>query len=178
MPTFLEDLHQKLDQFGDEIKVMYTCGRSCIASKEKSSYDDTTYKKQRKRKKCKTKGHQLYSYMMILLFFGTMYWLITQFNIGPLLNSFIIDRDIIRMFIGLLLIGHLKQITKSLVQYIFLPILYPLLPWFECPLLLRFGCFEIPIGSFMSDAIIFFINIMILTILHRQLLRFIPSSSS
>lgn len=137
----LKDLNNKLNNFGDEIKVMYTCGRESSG-------------------KCSSGMDRLKGILFLLLLIVLFYNIFYKLSLGGVLKGFIIDRDILKMFIGLLILGHLKNFTKSLIQNIILPLLYPILPYIECNINICLGPFNIKVGNFITDMVIFILNLL------------------
>lgn len=76
--------------------------------------------------------------------------------------TFANDYDIFKMFIGLLLLTNIKTLSNSLIANIILPIVKPVLPLLTCNLRIKFGLFSINMGEFISDILVFGINLYII----------------
>ena len=78
---------------------------------------------------------------------------------------FATEHEMFKMFIGLLLLTNIKTLSNSLIANIILPLIKPLLPFLSCNLKITIGLFSINIGDFISDIIIFMLNIYIIYML-------------
>jgi hypothetical protein len=76
--------------------------------------------------------------------------------------SFAGDHEIFKMFIGLLLLTNIKTLSNSLIANVILPIIKPVLPLLTCNLRIKLGLFCINIGEFISDLLVFGINLYII----------------
>jgi large-conductance mechanosensitive channel len=86
-------------------------------------------------------------------------------------TSFIHNHDLIKLLIGLLLLGHVKYFINSLIKNIIMPILSPILPYVHCSMTLNFMNIDIEIGNFISDSLIFMINIIIIYFIYIIIAR-------
>lgn len=84
-----------------------------------------------------------------------------ELNLSKLM-IFATEHDIFKMFIGLLLLTNIKTLSNSLIANIILPIVKPILPFLSCNLKINIGLFSINIGDFISDILIFALNIYII----------------
>jgi len=80
--------------------------------------------------------------------------------------NFTKNHDIIKLLIGLLLINHVRLLSTSLINTIILPILEPIIPLLECNLNIKYYDTTIELGKFMTDLLVFILNIIILYILY------------
>jgi hypothetical protein len=71
-------------------------------------------------------------------------------------------QDVIRLFIGLLLLVNIKTLSNSLIRNVILPVVKPILPLLSCNLRFRVGMFDLEIGNFVSDLLVFVINLYII----------------
>lgn len=77
--------------------------------------------------------------------------------LGKLLE-FTRNQDVIKLFISLLLLTNIKTLSNSLITNIVLPVIKPILPFLSCKLKIKIGLFEMNIGEFVSDILVFGIN--------------------
>jgi hypothetical protein len=90
-------------------------------------------------------------------------------SIGVNMLTFVADNEVLKMFIGLLLLSNIKSLTESLTQNIIVPLVKPILPLIVCSLRIKLGLFSLNVGSFASDLVIFGINIGIIYALFAAL---------
>lgn len=81
--------------------------------------------------------------------------------------TFATEQEIFKMFIGLLLLTNIKTLSNSLIANIILPIVKPVLPLFACNLRIKVGLFDISAGEFISDLLVFSINLYIIYFLFQ-----------
>lgn len=81
--------------------------------------------------------------------------------------SFAGEQEVFKMFIGLLLLTNIKTLSSSLIANIILPIVQPILPLLSCNLRIKVGLFDICIGEFISDMLVFSINLYIIYFLFQ-----------
>lgn len=81
--------------------------------------------------------------------------------IGKVLD-FATDQEVFKMFISLLLLTNIKTLSNSLISNIILPMVRPILPFLSCNLRVKVGLFEMNIGEFVSDILVFGINIYLI----------------
>ncbi len=87
-----------------------------------------------------------------------------ELNLSKLI-VFATEHDVFKMFIGLLLLTNIKTLSNSLIANIILPLIKPILPFLSCNLKITVGLFSLNIGDFISDVIIFILNIYIIYML-------------
>lgn len=80
--------------------------------------------------------------------------------------SFAKNHDIIKLLIGILLLNHVRLLSTSLINTIIIPLLEPIIPFLECNLNIKYYNNEIAIGKFLTDLLVFILNIIILYILY------------
>ena len=73
--------------------------------------------------------------------------------------DFATDQEIFKMFISLLLLTNIKTLSNSLIANIILPVVRPILPFLSCNLKLKVGLFSLNIGEFISDLLVFSMNL-------------------
>lgn len=76
--------------------------------------------------------------------------------------TFANEYEVFKMFIGLLLLTNIKTLSNSLIANIILPVIKPVLPLLTCNLRLKLGLFSLNIGEFVSDVLVFGINLYII----------------
>lgn len=78
------------------------------------------------------------------------------------LVDFTANHEIGKLLIGLMLLSNVKNMSNSLINNIILPIVEPLLPFLLCQLNIYYGPFKIEFGEFISDMMVFTINLAII----------------
>lgn len=78
------------------------------------------------------------------------------------LIAFSNEQEVFKMFIGLLLLTNIKTLSNSLIANIILPIIKPILPLLSCTLRIKVGLFDISVGEFVSDLLVFGMNLYII----------------
>jgi hypothetical protein len=78
------------------------------------------------------------------------------------LFDFAKNHEINKLLIGMMLLGNVKNVSNSLINNIILPIVEPLLPFLLCKLNIYYGPFKVEFGEFISDIIVFTINLIII----------------
>ena len=73
--------------------------------------------------------------------------------------DFATEQEVFKMFISLLLLTNIKTLSNSLIANIILPMVRPILPLLSCNLKIKFGLFALNIGEFISDIIVFTMNL-------------------
>jgi hypothetical protein len=68
------------------------------------------------------------------------------------------SQEVLKMFISLLLLTNIKTLSNSMISNIILPLVRPILPFLSCKLKFKLGLFEMNIGEFVSDILVFSIN--------------------
>jgi len=81
--------------------------------------------------------------------------------------NFANDQEVFKMFIGLLLLTNIKTLANSLIANIILPIIRPILPLLSCNLRIKVGLFDISVGEFISDLLVFGTNLYIIYFLFQ-----------
>lgn len=143
---YLKTIHNKDPSIGQDscIKSMYSCGRD---SKNTS---------------------QISNVIGIIMVIVISSYLIHRFiqrpgrvSLGKVLD-FATEQEVFKMFISLLLLTNIKTLSNSLIENIILPIVQPFLPFLSCNLKIKLGLFELGIGDFISDLLVFGINMYII----------------
>lgn len=144
---YLKNLHHKVPTLGGPSKhdasvtEMYSCGHEC--------------------KDATVTSNVLGVIVSIALISYIIYSFMGLKNTAGML-SFTSEHEISKMFIGLMLLTHIKTLSNSLIANVMLPIVKPLLPLLCCNLHINIGLFEINIGEFISDVIVFMMNIYVI----------------
>ena len=81
--------------------------------------------------------------------------------------NFASEQDVTKMFIWLLLLSNIKTLSNSLIANIILPLIKPILPLISCNLKIKVGLFDISVGEFVSDILVFGINLYIIYVLFQ-----------
>jgi large-conductance mechanosensitive channel len=85
------------------------------------------------------------------------------------------NHDIIKLLIGLMILNHVRLLSTSLINNLIIPLIEPIIPFLECNFMIKLNNSEIEIGKFMTDVLVFILNIFILyiiyIILHSILLK-------
>jgi hypothetical protein len=84
-----------------------------------------------------------------------------QLSISKLMD-FSSSNDVFKMFISLLLLTNIKTLSNSLIANIILPMLRPILPLLSCNLKIKVGLFSMNVGDFISDVVVFGLNLYII----------------
>lgn len=143
---YLKNLNDKQSAIDNDncAKMMYSCGRN--------------------KEKCKPSSVAniigTVGIVAILLFVAH------RFFAGTPRTDHILDftknLEVSKMFVGLLLLTNIKNLSNSLISNIILPILEPILPLISCSMRLDLGLFSLEVGNFVSDVLVFAINIYII----------------
>lgn len=78
------------------------------------------------------------------------------------LSGFTKDHEIAKLLIGLMLLNNVRNLSNSLVNNLILPLVEPMLPFLLCKLNIYYGPFQLEFGEFISDLIVFTINLFII----------------
>ena len=126
------------------VKEMYSCGHEC--------------------KDATVTSNVLGMMVSISLVSYLVYRFINKSNVSGIskLLDFATEQEIFKMFIGLLLLTNIKTLSNSLIANIILPIIKPILPLLSCNLRIKIGLFAVNIGEFISDLIVFSMNLYII----------------
>lgn len=81
--------------------------------------------------------------------------------------AFASEQEVFKMFIGLLLLTNIKTLSNSLIANIILPVIKPILPLLSCNLRIKVGLFDISVGEFISDLLVFSMNLYIIYFLFQ-----------
>lgn len=152
---YLKNLNEKEPNMGGSskhdsaIKDMYSCGHSCKSASVASNVIGVV--------------------MSLLLISYIVYRYINKSNEGGIiqLSTFANEQEIFKMFTGLLLLTNIKTLSNSLISNIILPIIKPILPLLSCNLHIKVGLFDISIGEFISDLLVFSLNLYIIYFLFQ-----------
>ena len=85
---------------------------------------------------------------------------------GINVKTFLKNHDIVKLIIGLLLLNHIRELSNSMVHNLIHPLIEPLIPFIQCTFSIKYLDSHIEIGNFITDILIFSINIAILYILY------------
>jgi hypothetical protein len=85
------------------------------------------------------------------------------------LIAFVTEQDVHKLFVSLLMLTHIKTLTTSLTTNIVSPMIKPILPLLTCNLKLKLGLFELLLGDFISDIIVFAVNLSIIYIIFAMI---------
>ncbi len=139
---FLKTLNEmeELDPSENKLKYAYSCGRNKICSNEQNNVS-------------KMIG-------VSITIFVVLYSLYRSKSFSPIkLMDFAYDNNITKMFVGLLVLSNLKNLSNSFINNIILPIMDPFIPLLSCHFRFKFGPFDINCGNFASDMLVFGFNI-------------------
>jgi len=147
---YLKKLHDQAPDVGGSskhdscVKEMYSCGHSCKSATTASNVTG------------------------VILTLVLISYVIYRYMNKPgesgvnKIISFANDQEIVKMFIGLLLLTNIKTLSNSLIANIILPIVKPVLPLLTCNLRIKVGLFDIRVGEFISDILVFSMNLYII----------------
>jgi hypothetical protein len=85
-------------------------------------------------------------------------------------KTFLQNHDIVKLIIGLLLLNHVRELSNSMVHNLIHPLIDPLIPFIQCTFSIKYLDSHIEIGNFITDILIFSINVAILYILYLILI--------
>lgn len=146
---YLKDLNTKVPNAGgksthdDSVKEMYSCAR---ADKAVSSTIAN-----------------LFGFIALISFVFLAWYRLSNKNINYTeLTKFTSSLDVSKMFVGLLMLSNIKTLSNSMIANIILPIVKPILPLISCNFRINLGLFDVQIGSFISDMIVFFLNVLVI----------------
>ena len=137
----MKTMHNKDSTIGNGsgIDQMYSCGR-------------------------KTKGSavsDIVGMIVIVVIFGYLIYRFLQRPESIAVNKvleFTKSQEVLKMFISLLLLTNVKTLSNSMISNIILPLIKPVLPFLSCRLKIKVGLFEVNIGEFVSDILVFGLN--------------------
>ena len=138
---YMKTMHNKDSTIGNGsgIDQMYSCGR-------------------------KTKGSavsDIVGMIVIVVIFGYLIYRFLQRPESIAVNKvleFTKSQEVLKMFISLLLLTNVKTLSNSMISNIILPLIKPVLPFLSCRLKIKVGLFEVNIGEFVSDILVFGLN--------------------
>lgn len=148
---YLKKLNDKEPNLGGSskhdgcVKEMYSCGHSCKSASVASNVI----------------GVVITLLLVSYLVYRYMNKSVAAGGIEKLL-SFTGEQEVFKMFIGLLLLTNIKTLSNSLIANVILPIIKPVLPLLSCNLRIKIGLFDIAIGEFISDLLVFGMNLYII----------------
>lgn len=142
----MKSLNNKDSTIGNNsgIHEMYSCGRNT------------------------TNGSKLSNILGMVVIITLMSFLVYRFISRPdkvsvsKVLDFATENDVFKMFISLLLLTNIKTLSNSLISNIILPLVKPVLPFLTCSLRVKIGLFDLNIGEFVSDVLVFALNIYII----------------
>jgi hypothetical protein len=131
------------------VKEMYSCGHACKGASVASNVTGVT--------------------LTVVLLCFIVYRFINRPVSGGInrIVSFANEQEVTKVFIGLLLLSNIKTLSNSLIANIILPLIKPVLPLISCNLKIKVGLFDINVGEFVSDLLVFGINLYIIYILFQ-----------
>lgn len=140
---YMKNLNNK-DANVDYIKEMYTCGR------DTSNVSQIT--------------NTIGLILIVVVVFFVVYRFTNRPNIMTIdkFISFTDNQEIFKLFVSLLILANIKILTNSVVANIILPLIKPILPLLTCNLNFKVGLFEMYIGNFLSDLIVFLANLYVI----------------
>ena len=152
MTIFLKTLNQmdELDPSENKLKYAYSCSREKVCNLRNSS--------------CINQALGLSMAIATIIY---LFYRLIRINgkSGFKLASFAQDQNVTKMFVGLLILSNLKNLSNSLINNIIIPLLDPFMPFLVCHLRLKVGPFDINFGNFASDIMIFGFNIVAIYII-------------
>ena len=105
--------------------------------------------------------------LVVIIFFGIIYFKKRAKRVSnPSVKTFLKNHDIVKLIIGLLLLNHVRELSNSMVHNLIHPLIDPILPFIQCTFSIKYMDSHIEIGNFITDILIFIINIAILYILY------------
>lgn len=126
------------------VKEMYSCGHSCKGASTASNVIGMALS------------------VSLLAYLGYRYMNKPVATSFEQMLTFANDYEVFKMFIGLLLLTNIKTLSNSLIANVILPTVKPVLPLLTCNLRLKLGLFTLNIGEFVSDVLVFGINLYII----------------
>jgi len=149
---YMKNINNKLNiqnnaKHDNSIKEIYSCGRA-------------------------TEAHGVANFVGIIAIVGLIafctYKIASKKSVISLSHvfDFAASNEIFKMFITILLLINIKTLSDSFVFHIILPIIKPILPFLACNLKLKLGLFEIKLGEFISDVLVFLINLYAIYIMY------------
>lgn len=138
---YMKSIHNKDSTVGNGsgIDQMYSCGR-------------------------KTDGSPISDILGLVVIIAIFGFLIYRFIQRPdriaisKVLEFTQNQEVLKMFISLLLLTNIKTLSNSMITNIILPLVRPILPFLSCRLKIKIGLFEMNIGEFVSDILVFGVN--------------------
>lgn len=152
---YLKKLNDKEPNLGGSskhdscVKQMYSCGHSCKSASVASNVAGVALT-------LSLIGYLVYRYINKP---GGAGW--------DKMLAFASEQEVFKMFIGLLLLTNIKTLSNSLIANIILPIVKPILPLLSCNLRIKVGLFDISVGEFVSDLLVFGMNLYIIYFLFQ-----------
>lgn len=142
---YLKSLNNKDPSIGNDssIKEIYSCGHNTPSS---------------------VTSNAIGSIVILVILFFMVYRFIQSpdtINISNVL-TFSKDQEVLKMLVGLLLLTNIKTLSNSLIANIILPIIKPILPILSCNLKIKIGLFDIKVGEFVSDVMVFGLNLYLI----------------
>jgi hypothetical protein len=143
---YLKDLNAKAPDVGgkndDSIKEMYSCTRTNTTTSAIAN---------------------LFGFIALISFIFLAWYRVSDKNINyGEFTKFASNLDVSKIFIGLLMLSNIKTLSNSMISNIILPIVRPILPLISCNFRINIGLFDMKIGSFISDMIVFFLNLLVI----------------
>lgn len=154
---YLKKLHDKEPKLGgyskhdSSVKEMYSCDHSC--------------------KKATVTSNVIGVVLTLSLISYLIYRFINKPGRGSFeqLLNFTSEQDVSRMFIGLLLLSNIKTLSNSMIANVTVPLIKPILPLLSCNLRIKVGLFDIGMGEFVSDLLVFGTNLYFIYFLFQVL---------
>ena len=76
------------------------------------------------------------------------------------------NHDIIKLLFGLMILNHVRLLSTSLINNMIIPLIEPIIPFLECNFSIKLNDNNIEIGKFLTDVLVFILNIFILYIIY------------
>jgi large-conductance mechanosensitive channel len=152
---YLKNLNNKAPDIGgtsshdNSVKEMYSCARKTSTTPAIAN---------------------LLGFIALVSFLFLAWYRISNKNISyGEFTKFTTDLDMRKMFIGLLLLSNIKTLSNSMIENVILPIVKPILPLISCNFRINIGLFDMEIGSFISDMIVFLLNTFVIFFFYNLL---------
>lgn len=143
MADFLNKLDQKASAIQDEnkTKLMYSCARK--TGENRSILSNIVG--------------------VLIIITGCIYIIFKITNGNSIrLVDFTKNHEIGKLLVGLMLLSNVKNLSNSLTSNVILPLVEPVLPFLLCKLNITVGPVKLEFGDFVSDLIVFTINLFII----------------
>lgn len=119
-------------------------------------------------RECSNKQNNInlfYVFIIILLIVYLVYKFVNK-KINIKFLDFTKNHDIIKLLFGLLILNNVRLLSTSLIDNLIFPLIEPIIPFLECNFIIKYYNNNIEIGKFLTDLLVFIINIFILYIIY------------